>query len=132
MSDFALALSALAALDRAGLAARWEEVFGCPAPRRCQSPLLQGALAWRLQLQQSGQSLGAVARLTRSLRPSTGVSTLTPGTRLLRDWQGQTHHVLVTAEGFEYAGAVYRSLTAISRKITGTAWSGPLFFGLRK
>ena len=61
MSDLASELSALAALDRAGLAARWEEVFGSPAPRRCQSPLLQGALAWRLQLQHSGQSPGDLA-----------------------------------------------------------------------
>lgn len=132
MSDLDSELSALVALDRTGLAARWEEVFGCPAPRRCQSPLLQGALAWRLQLQQNGQSLGSVAKLTRSMRPSTPTSRLPPGTRLLRDWQGQTHHVLVTGQGFEYAGTTYRSLTAISRKITGTAWSGPLFFGLRK
>lgn len=56
---------------------------------------------------------------------------LGPGTRLLRDWQGQTHHVTVLAQGFEYNNMTYRSLTAIARQITGTAWSGPLFFGLR-
>lgn len=56
---------------------------------------------------------------------------LAPGTRLLREWQGQTHHVTVLASGFEYSGRTWRSLTAISRSITGTAWSGPLFFGLR-
>ena len=56
---------------------------------------------------------------------------LTPGTRLLREWQGATHHVTVKAKEFEYAGATYPSLTAIAKRITGTAWSGPLFFGLR-
>ena len=56
---------------------------------------------------------------------------LAPGTRLLREWQGQTHHVTVLDHGFEYAGKTYRSLTAITRLITGTPWSGPQFFGLR-
>ena len=34
-------------------------------------------------------------------------------------------------DGFSWQGARYRSLSAIARKITGTAWSGPLFFGLK-
>ncbi len=131
MNDLADELNSLAALDRTALAERWEAVFGCPAPRRCQSPLLQGALAWRLQMQRSGRSVVAAARLTRSLRPPAATPALAPGTRLVREWQGQTHHVLVTAQGFDYSGQVYRSLTAIARRITGTARSGPLFFGLK-
>jgi hypothetical protein len=98
LDDSALALAELTSLDRKALAKRWQAVFGCPAPRRAQAPLLRSAL----------------------------------GTRLLREWQGQTYHVSVAADGFEYGGKTYRSLTAISREITGTAWSGPLFFGLRK
>jgi hypothetical protein len=54
-----------------------------------------------------------------------------PGTQLLREWQGQTQRVTVKEEGFEYNGTTYRSLSAIARRITGTAWSGPAFFGLR-
>ena len=56
-----------------------------------------------------------------------------PGTRLLREWQGQTHEVTATAEGaFFYRGASYRSLSEVARQITGTRWSGPAFFGLKQ
>jgi hypothetical protein len=124
-------LAALAVLDRPALAARWQEVFGCAAPPRCQPPLLRGALAWRLQLGQTGGTERTVKRLIRSLHTPTARPELSSGTRLVREWQGVTHHVLVTNVGFEYAGNFYKSLTAIARRITGTGRSGPLFFGLR-
>jgi len=56
---------------------------------------------------------------------------LKPGTRLMREWQGRTYDVLVLDDGFSWQGTRYRSLSAIARQITGTAWSGPLFFGLK-
>jgi hypothetical protein len=56
---------------------------------------------------------------------------LKPGTRLVREWQGRTYEVLVLDDGFSWQGTSYRSLSAVARKITGTAWSGPLFFGLK-
>jgi hypothetical protein len=124
----------LETLDRAVLAARWVEVFGCPAPRSCQAPLLRSAVAWQLQMQASAEWCrpGSAARLARALRqPAVPVDTLAPGSRLLREWQGRTHEVSVLASGFAYDGSVYRSLSAIARHITGTPWSGPLFFGLR-
>jgi hypothetical protein len=40
--------------------------------------------------------------------------------------------VVVTEEGFEFEGKLYRSLTGIAREITGAAWSGPRFFGLAR
>jgi hypothetical protein len=49
----------------------------------------------------------------------------------MREWQGRTYEVLVLDDGFAWQGTHYRSLSAIAREITGTAWSGPLFFGLR-
>ena len=39
--------------------------------------------------------------------------------------------VQVLDDGFSWQGTRYRSLSAIARQITGTAWSGPLFFGLK-
>src|ERR1700676_1800743 len=57
---------------------------------------------------------------------------LRPGTRLLREWGGRTHTVIVLDEGFESEGERYQSLTQIARRITGAHWSGPRFFGLRK
>src|SRR5207302_5578693 len=56
---------------------------------------------------------------------------LKPGTRLMREWQGQTYEVLVLDDGFSWQGTHHRSLSAIARKITGTPWSGPLFFGVK-
>ena len=55
---------------------------------------------------------------------------LKTGARLLRQWRGQTHTVLVGEDGFEYQGQRYRSLTVIAERITGAHWSGPRFFGL--
>jgi hypothetical protein len=49
----------------------------------------------------------------------------------LRQWQGRSYDVLVLDDGFSWQGTRYRSLSAVARQITGTAWSGPLFFGLK-
>ena len=55
-----------------------------------------------------------------------------PGTRLIREYDGVQHVVTVRADGFEYEGRPYRSLSAIARHITGTRWNGWAFFGLRQ
>ena len=68
----------------------------------------------------------------RQAASASSALTLAPGTRLLREWKGRTHHVTVLDSGFEYESQVFKSLTAITRRITGMGWSGPLFFGLRK
>lgn len=130
----AKALAELPAIDRKALARLWAEAFGCPAPRGTQAPLLRSALAWHYQLilESEGEVHQLIRRLRRQLNSAAPTEVLTPGTRLLREWHGNTHHVTVTSDGFEYAGRIYRSLTAISRQITGTAWSGPSFFGLRQ
>ena len=54
------------------------------------------------------------------------------GTRLSREYDDEPHEVLVVWEGFEYQGETYTSLTKVAKVITGTAWSGPAFFGLKK
>ena len=54
------------------------------------------------------------------------------GTRLIREWRGVEHQVTVLDDGFEYQGQRYKSLSVIARTITGTRWSGPVFFGLRR
>ena len=52
--------------------------------------------------------------------------------RLCRDWKGKTYEVLVRQDGgFEFDGEIYRSLTAIAEKITGTHWNGKKFFGVK-
>ena len=69
----------------------------------------------------------AAARLNPRRR-----SRLRPGTRLVREWRGVTHMVLIHADGIEWRGQRYRSLSVVARKITGARWSGPRFFGLRR
>jgi hypothetical protein len=56
---------------------------------------------------------------------------LTPGTRFIREWQGEMHQVAVENAGFLYRGKRYKSLSEIARRITGTRWSGPRFFGVK-
>ena len=55
-----------------------------------------------------------------------------PGTRLVRSWKGELHEVTVGEHGFEYRGRRFTTLSVIAREITGTRWSGPVFFGLRE
>jgi hypothetical protein len=57
---------------------------------------------------------------------------LHPGARLLREWGNTTHEVTVTETGFTYRSRAYKSLSQIAREITGTRWSGPAFFGVKK
>ena len=64
-------------------------------------------------------------RLSRPAAPQ-----LRPGAQLLRTWNGVTHRVDVVEDGYRYRGVVYRSLSAIAKRITGAHWSGPRFFGL--
>jgi hypothetical protein len=64
-------------------------------------------------------------------KPAPPIS-LKAGTRLVREWRGITQTVLVHANGFEWNGRRYRSLTIIAHEITGAHWSGPRFFGVRK
>jgi hypothetical protein len=56
---------------------------------------------------------------------------LSPGTILVREWNGQAHHVMVVEQGFAWQGITYDSLSKIAQAITGTKWNGPRFFGLR-
>jgi len=57
---------------------------------------------------------------------------LTPGTVLVREWDRQSHQVMVMADGFAWNGQTYDSLSKVAFAITGTKWNGPRFFGLRE
>ena len=76
-----------------------------------------------------------LAVLSKELKLKGGVVvtpdlSLKPGARLVREWRGRTHTIVVTENGFEYVGEVFPSLTKIAHAITGAHWSGPRFFGL--
>jgi hypothetical protein len=82
----------------------------------------------RLELQRQLRRIGLELQQTGRIRIH---PQLKPGTRLVREWRGRSYEVLVLDDSFSWQGTHYRSLSAIARKITGTARSGPLFFGLR-
>ena len=134
------ALSRLPELDIGELRRQWRSLYKAEAPRHLSRELLVRAVAYRMQeVARGGLRAEPQRRLLRIAREfkETGATTirarpeLKPGTRLMREWRGRTHGVLVLDDGFSWQGTRYRSLSAIARKITGTAWSGPLFFGLK-
>ena len=68
---------------------------------------------------------GVVSNFDRDIRPI-------PGTVITREYRGQMHRVVVGTDGqYEFEGRRYPTLSMIAREITGTRWSGPLFFGLK-
>jgi hypothetical protein len=133
-------LSSLPHLGRDALCQLWQELLSSPPPAQLRRDFMIPILAHRLQQEGggrlSGTTLKRIAVLARSVcgttKPSLGLpSHLRPGTRLVRQWAGGIHVVNVERSGYEYKGTRYRSLSQIARLITGTRWSGPLFFGLK-
>lgn len=108
----------------------WQKTFGRPAPTGCHSSFLAKAIAWQQQALKHGGLTAAERR--RLLGESAVIGEAQVGTRLVRVWQGETHQVTVLAEGYLYKDQHWKSLSSIARAITGTPWSGPVFFGLKK
>ena len=134
------ALTRLPTASRADLQREWRRLYRAEPPARLGRELLIAAIGYRLQEEalgglrpESQRRLGAVTeQVRRGEEPGlTAAPRLKPGTRLLREWQGRTHEVLVGEAGFEWRKQHYRSLSQIARAITGTSWSGPVFFGLK-
>lgn len=115
---------------REQLIERWQTVFEHAPPPRVHTGLLRRVLAWQAQAEASGFKQLAAKPLP--VPQASAAPQLQPGTRLLREWRNTTHEVLVLPQGFEYAGKTYTSLSAIARAITGTPWSGPAFFGIKR
>jgi Protein of unknown function (DUF2924) len=134
-------LSRLPTLERGALQVLWAELFGVPPNPRLRRELLVLILTYRIQEKAYG-----------GLKPSTRKKLLSyaegfakdkevvsvqarvtkPGTKIVREWGNKLHEVVVADSGFNYNGRQYRSLSEIAREITGTRWSGPAFFGLKK
>lgn len=125
-------IKGLATLGLDDLRTVWRRHFG-PPPTLRSAPLLRLMLAWRLQAAVSGGlDPEAKRRLARSGPVQAEGLDLGPGTVLRREWQGAIVEVHVEAEGFRWQGALYPSLSAVAKAITGTRWNGPRFFGLRR
>ena len=117
----------------------WRKRFGEDPPATQSRELLRWEIAWRLQTKICGDLSSRTRRRIRDLldagdrtTPPPPVLRLRPGTSLVRKWKGKNHDVQVTASGFVHDGTEYKTLSAVARAITGTQWSGPAFFGLKK
>ncbi len=141
------------------LRAKYADVFGEPTNGRNKRWLIK-RIAWRMQANAEGDlserarrramelANDADLRMTppRERKPAPAVdeqtiaaatpvvaaTNLMPGTALKREYKGQTIRVMVLADGFEYLGERYKSLSAVAKAVTGQHWNGRLFFGLRQ
>ena len=132
-----LTLAQITDMEPTRLAEEWARRYGAPAPN-ISPDLVRLGLAYRFQERRHG----GVSRTSKTVmrraavagdqpsKPATNIRKLTPGTRLVRDWQGVGHTVTVLEDGFAYDGKHWPSLSAIAKAITGAHWNGPRFFGL--
>ncbi|HEV7693435.1 MAG TPA: DUF2924 domain-containing protein [Hyphomonadaceae bacterium] len=114
----------------------WRSTFGLAAPPALTKDLIARMLAWRMQEQSTGGLNQATVKLLNDIRqgehsPEARKRRLRSGTVLVREYQGARHTVTIVPGGFVWREKTYASLSIIARAITGTAWNGPRFFGLR-
>jgi hypothetical protein len=130
-------LAQLPAMGHKELRQHWREQFDRePSPGMRRDHMIP-ILAYRIQERALGGLKDSTVRMLRELalgfateaqaayRPKTG-------TRYVRGHNGKLHEVTVLDDAFEYEGQNYRSLTEVAKAITGTKWSGPAFFGLKR
>ena len=123
-------IAALNELTAQQLRDEWRRLYRGQPPRMSRD-LLVRTIAYRIQeLAYGGLSKRTQRKLAALTEVVTPDTSLRPGTRLVREWRGRTHTVVVTEDGFEYAGKAFPSLTKIAQAITAAHWSGPRFFGL--
>ena len=138
-ASIAAQIADLSRLPIAELWPIWDRYFR-RRPINPNRAFIESRIAYKLQEETFGglapatrqrlEAIGAKHSLIK-LRAKPREFEFAPGTILLREWGEREHQVTVTAQGlFAYEGQTFKSLTAVARHITGTHWSGPLFFGL--
>jgi len=134
-------IAKLPTLNKPQLLHIWAQNFKTPPPPNLRKGLMVPILAYRIQEREyGGLSHRARTRLKEiglSLRTQKGPihntdSAPDTGSKLIRSWKGEVHEVMARGTGYVYRGKTYSSLSRIAREITGTRWSGPLFFGVKK
>ena len=142
MSEMVLAqLAALKTTSTAELKALWRKLNDTEPPPYNRR-FLESRLAYRIQELAFGGLKPGIARKLEALgeqidgrrsgkrKPRMDAKPIA-GTRLLREWKGTMQTVTVLADGYEWQGRPYQSLSAVARAITGTRWNGLVFFGLK-
>ena len=137
--DIAAELARLEELTNFELRSEWRRLHHMQPPKSLSRDLLLRGITYQLQERAlGGLSKSILRKLTGTgpeassaeCRKTAPRTVIKPGTRLIREWNGDTHIVLVHADGVEWRGTRYRSLSVVAREITGAHWSGPGFFGL--
>lgn len=133
LTDLSVQVAALDVATLAEMRTRWIQISAKPVPR-VRRTLLRLALAWEMQAAVHGglpkRTEQNLAYLAGKLDPEQKVL---PGMRLVREWNGVLHTVTIDADGeIHWQGKAWRSLSEVARAITGTRWSGPVFFGLKQ
>ena len=138
--DLVRDVASLTALDAAALRQRWKALFGAdPSPRVGRS-LMVSAISYRIQERALGGLKPATQRLLDRIVEGRSELALeripkrraSAGTLLIREWRGVSHRVTVLDNDVVYRKRRYKSLSEVTRAITGARWSGPLFFGLKR
>ncbi|MBS0537056.1 MAG: DUF2924 domain-containing protein [Proteobacteria bacterium] len=125
-------LTELPSLPRSALIEEFERVYRRSPPLRLSDRILALAVGYRLQEQVHGGPPAELRRRLLSDQPIAAPTRASPGTILIREWQGREYTVTVHPDHVEYDGQRYRSLTEVAYRITGQKRSGPLFFGLKQ
>ena len=134
-----MALPDLTTASRKELIGEWRRVFKCREPEKAGAKVLRTCLQVQLGRQGNIQACNKahaklMSRLKRHEAGNGALAThtgLSPGTELIRSYQGQTYTVLVRGNGYEWNGTCFGSLSEIATLITGSPRSGPKFFGLK-
>jgi len=132
-------LARLPDMEMDELWALWDKHFHA-RPKNHHRGFVQSRLAYKIQELAYGglnpttrrqlERIGESGDLPRRFKKG-GQRLVAPGTVLVREYDGREVRVTVTPDGrFEFDGTIFRSLTAITRHLTGANWSGPAFFGL--
>jgi hypothetical protein len=128
-------ISRIQMLEPDEVRALWCGTFKKGVPKGLTRDLLVRTLCWHMQERAYGghdrATLQIFVSYAKGKPDAQKARRLKPGTEIVREYQGERHTVVVTAEGFRWRDADYSSLTAIAQAITGTNWNGPRFFGLR-
>ena len=139
-TDLPAELARLSCLSVDDLKSAWTEIIGGAAPKNARRDYLLRAITHDLQCKSYGgipkilhRSLMKVAdeEKGKGIEGAMRTRSLKLGARIYREWKGAAHEVEVIEGGYRYEGATFKSLSVIARKITGTRWSGPAFFGLK-
>lgn len=127
------ALAALETMPPDRLRAEWVKITSSPIPRISPS-LLRLALAWEIQARAlGGLSRETIRKLDQLAAGKTRTMPAPAGARLVREWNGRRHVVTIDAHKvIHWDDRQWNSLSEVARTITGTRWSGPAFFGLKR